>query len=130
MRTLLLVMVLGLAVLGCGNGESASQNDEGADDSSAAEVVDDDGIVGTWKVIEVLSGDDISNTGVIYEFNNDGTMQSRSGAIKIDGTWSVAGDTLKQVIGGVDMDVLFSFDGDNLVYDIINGPQTFLLEKQ
>jgi len=33
-------------------------------------------------------------------------------------------------LGGVDMDVLFSLDGNRLTYDIVNGPQTFLLERK
>jgi hypothetical protein len=109
MRTLLLVMVLGLAVMGCGNS---------------------DGIVGIWEVTEVLSGEDISNTGTIYEFTAAGEMHSSSGAYKIDGTYTIVGDTLKLVLGGIDMDVLFNLDGDKLTYDIVNGPQIFLLERQ
>ena len=122
MRTLLLVMVLGLAVLGCGNGESA--------DGSSAAGAQSDGIVGIWEVTAVLSGEDISNTGVIYEFWADGSMQSRSGALKIDGTYTLVGDTLRQVIGGIDMDALYSLDGDKLTYEIVNGTQIFLMERQ
>jgi len=126
MRTLLVVMVLGLAVLGCGNGDSAGGS---TDDSSVAEV-ESNGIVGIWEVTGVLSGEDISNTGTIYEFRADGSMQSRRGALQIDGTYTLVGDTLRQVIGGIDMDALFSLDGDKLTYDIVNGPQTFLMERQ
>lgn len=125
MHTLLFIMVFSLAVLSCGNGESSDSTDDGA-----VADVEGDGIAGSWVVVEVLSGEDISNTGTMYVFNEDGTMESSSGLMKIEGTWSVAGDTLKQVLGGIDMDVLFSFDGDDLVYDIINGPQTFLLKRQ
>ncbi len=124
MRTLLLVMVLGLSVLGCGNGESAGGS---TDDSSVAE---ENGIVGIWIVMEVIAGDDIMNTGTTYEFRADGSMQSRRGALEIDGTYTLVGDTLRQVIGGIDMDVLYSLDDDELIYDIINGAQTFLLERQ
>jgi hypothetical protein len=126
MRTLLLVMVLGLAVLGCGNGESAGGS---TDDSSVAEV-QSDGIVGVWEVTEVLRGEDISNTGVIYEFTANGEMHSSSGALKIDGTYTIVGDTLKLILGGIDMDVLIDLDGDKLTFEIVNGPQTFLLERQ
>ena len=126
MRTLLLVMVLGLAVLGCGNGESAGGS---TDDSSVAEV-QSDGIVGVWEVTEVLRGEDISNTGVIYEFTANGEMHSSSGAPKIDGTYTIVGDTLKLILGGIDMDVLIDLDGDKLTFEIVNGPQTFLLERQ
>ncbi len=126
MRTLLVVMVLGLAVLGCGNGGSAGGS---TDDSSGAEV-ESNGIVGIWIVIEVIAGEDISNTGVIYEFWADGSMQSRSGALKIDGTYTLVGDTLRQVIGGIDMDALYSLDGDKLTYEIVNGTQIFLMERQ
>ncbi|MCK5115534.1 MAG: hypothetical protein KAR44_02975 [Candidatus Aegiribacteria sp.] len=126
MRTLLLVIVLGLAVLGCGNGESAGGS---TDDSSVAEV-QSDGIVGVWEVTEVLRGEDISNTGVIYEFNANGEMHSSSGALKIDGTYTIVGDTLKLILGGIDMDVLIDLDGDKLTFEIVNGPQTFLLERQ
>lgn len=126
MRTLLLVMVLGLAVLGCGNGESAG----GSTDDSSVDEVQDDGIVGVWEVTEVLRGEDISNTGVIYEFTANGDMHSSSGALKIDGTYTIVGDTLKLILGGIDMDVLIDLDGDKLTFEIVNGPQTFLLERQ
>lgn len=126
MRTLLVVMVLGLAVLGCGNSDSAGGS---TDDSSVAEV-ESDGIVGIWIVMEVIAGDDIMNTGTTYEFRADGSMQSRRGALEIDGTYTLVGDTLRQVIGGIDMDALYSVDGDELIYEIVNGPQTFLLERQ
>lgn len=130
MRTLLLVMVLSLAVLACGNGESDDGSDVNTDDEMGEEVVEEGGIVGTWEVVEVIAGEDIMNTGTVYEFRADGSMQSRRGALKIDGTYTLVGDTLRQVIGGIDMDVLYSLDGDDLVYDIINGTQTFLLERQ
>ncbi len=128
MRVFLLIAMAGLLVFGCGGGENADS--AGNDDTAGDEVAEENGIVGMWEVIDVISGEDISNTGVIYVFNEDGTMQSSSGALKIDGTWTVAGDTLKQIIGGVSMDALFSFDGDNLVYEIVNGTQIFLLERQ
>lgn len=57
-------------------------------------------------------------------------MQSVSGYISIDGTWSVVGDTLRQVPGGVDMNVLLSSDAKNMVFYTINGSQTFLPEKR
>ena len=126
MRTLLVVMVLGLAVLGCGNGGSAGGS---TDDSSVAEV-QNDGIVGSWIVAEVIAGEDIMNTGTNYEFRADGSMESSRGALVIEGTYTLVGDTLRQVIGGIDMDALYSLDGDELVYDIINGDQTFLMERQ
>ena len=126
MRTLLVVMVLGLAVLGCGNGDSAGGS---TDDSSVAEV-QNDGIVGSWIVAEVIAGEDIMNTGTNYEFRADGSMESSRGALVIEGTYTLVGDTLRQVIGGIDMDALYSLDGDELVYDIINGDQTFLMERQ
>lgn len=126
MRTLLLVMVLGLAVMGCGNGESA----DGSSDGNSIPEVENDGIVGSWIVAEVIAGEDIMNTGTNYEFRADGSMESSRGALVIEGTYTLVGDTLRQVIGGIDMDVLYSLDGDKLVYDVINGEQTFLMERQ
>jgi len=127
MRVLLFIAMAGLLLHGCG-GENADVSDTDSGNGMGDEIAEENVIVGTWEVIDVISGEDISNTGVIYVFNEDGTMESSSGALKIEGTWSISGDTLKQVLGGIDMDVLFSFDGDDLVYDIINGEQTFLLE--
>jgi hypothetical protein len=124
MRSLLLVMVLGIAVMGCGGPGSA----DGADNGE--EVTEADGIVGSWVVAEVIAGEDIMNTGTNYEFRADGSMESSSGALSIEGTYTLVGDTLRQVIGGVEMDCLYSLDGDELIYDIINGEQTFLLRRQ
>ena len=130
MRTLLFVMVLGLVVLGCGNGGSNDGADVNTDDGMGDDVAQEHAIVGIWEVTEVLSGEDISNTGTIYEFTANGEMHSSSGAFKIDGTYTIVGDTLKLVLGGIDMDVLIDLDGDKLTYDIVNGPQIFLLERQ
>ena len=130
MRSLLLVMVLGLAVLGCGNGGGNDGADTNTDDGMGDDVAGEHGIVGIWIVMEVIAGEDIMNTGTTYEFRADGTMQSRRGALEIDGTYTLVGDTLRQVIGGIDMDALYSLDGDELTYEIVNGPQTFLLERQ
>lgn len=118
MRILLVTSILAIAVIGCG-GESG-----GTDDARA------DGIVGTWEVTEVITGTDIGNTGTTYTYSEDGTMQSASGTLSIDGTWEISGDTLKQVIGGVNLNVLHSIDGDEMVYEIMNGDQTFLLVRQ
>ena len=129
MRTLLIVMVLGIAVMGCGGG-SNDGTDINTDDGMGDDVTEQHAIVGIWEVTEVLRGEDISNTGVIYEFTANGEMHSSSGSLKIDGTYTIVGDTLRQVIGGIDMDALIDLDGDKLTYEIINGPQTFLLERQ
>ena len=94
------------------------------------DVAEEHAIVGIWEVTEVLSGEDISNTGTIYEFRADGSMQSRRGALKIDGTYIIVSDTLRQVVGGIDMDALYTLDGNELTYNIVNGPQTFLMERQ
>ena len=126
MRAFLLVMVLGLAVMGCGNGGSA----DGSSDGNSIPEGESDGIVGSWIVAEVIAGEDIMNTGTKYEFRADGSMESSRGALVIEGTYTLVGDTLRQVIGGIDMDCLYNLDGDELVYDIINGEQTFLLERQ
>ena len=130
MRTLLIVMVLGIAVMGCGNGGSNDGADINTDDGMGDNVAEENGIVGIWEVTEVLRGEDISNTGVIYEFAANGEMHSSSGALKIDGTYTIVGDTLKLILGGIDMDVLIDLDGDKLTFEIVNGPQTFLLERQ
>ena len=127
MRTLLIVMVLGIGVMGCGGGDGADIN---TDDGMGEEVTQADGIVGSWIVAEVIAGEDIMNTGTNYEFRADGSMESSRGALVIEGTYTLVGDTLRQIIGGIDMDVLYSLDGDELVYDIINGEQTFLLKRQ
>jgi len=127
MRTLLIVLVLGIAVMGCGGGDGADIN---TDDGNGEEVTQADGIVGSWIVAEVIAGEDIMNTGTNYDFRVDGSMESSRGALVIEGTYTLVGDTLRQVIGGIDMDVLYSLDGDELVYDIINGDQTFLLKRQ
>ena len=63
-------------------------------------------------------------------FSPDGTMQAGSGSLSIEGTWSVAGDTLIEVLGGVEMKVLINIEGDSMIYDIIDGDQTFLLERR
>jgi len=129
MRALLSVMVLGLAVLGCGSAENADGADAVTDDGMGDEI-SDGGILGLWEVIEVTSGTDFSNTGTTYLFRPDGTMQAGSGSLSMDGTWSVAGDTLIEVLGGVEMKVLISIDDNSMIFDIIGGEQTFLLERR
>jgi len=129
MRTLLIVMVLGIAVMGCGGGSNDGANIN-TDDGNGEEVTQTDGIVGSWIVAEVIAGEDIMNTGTNYEFRADGSMESSRGALVIEGTYTLVDDTLRQVLGGIDMDVLYNLDGDELVYDIINGDQTFLLKRQ
>ena len=129
MRTLLIVMVLGIAVMGCGGGSNDGA-DINTDDGMGDDVAEEHAIVGIWEVTGVLSGEDIGNTGTIYEFRADGSMQSRRGALQIDGTYTIVNDTLRQVIGGIDMDALYTLDGNELTYNVVNGPQTFIMERQ
>ena len=126
MKILIVTALMAIAVAGCGGGEESS----GADDVQETAESPAEGVVGTWEVAEVIEGTDIGNTGTFYTYSDDGTMQSGSGAMTIEGTWEISGDTLKQVIGGVNMNVLHSIDGDEMVYDIINGEQTFRLVRQ
>ena len=125
MRILLITTIIAAVIAGCGG----SGEESGADVQDTAEAPAE-GIVGTWEVIEVVDGTDMGNIGTYYTYNEDGTMKSGSAAMSIDGTWEISGDTLKQEIGGVTLNVIHSLDGDELVYDIINGEQTFLLQRQ
>jgi hypothetical protein len=122
-----LVLVL---MAGCGgSGESEPATDGDADAGGDA-AVSDNPLVGSWEVVEVVAGPDYSNTGTFYEFNDDGTMKSGSGSLSIDGTYEVIGDTLRIVLGGVSMDILISFEDGNLIYDLADGDQTFLMERR
>jgi len=119
-----------LLALGCGgSGEEGTPSDaDREEDVSAA--ASDDPLVGEWEVVEVIEGPDYSNIGTFYIFNEDGTMSSGQGSMSIEGTYTVAGDTLRILLGGVEMDILHSFRDGNLVYDIVNGDQTFLMERR
>ncbi|KQC06125.1 MAG: hypothetical protein APR54_07695 [Candidatus Cloacimonas sp. SDB] len=136
MRLILLFLAICLIFTGCSS-ESADQVEEQneAETDSIVEVDENDTedqnpVVGTWEVVEVLEGEDIGNTGVIYTFNDDGTMSSKSGVINVEGTYSIAGDTIKISQGEVNMDILYSFEDGNMIYKIIKGTQTFLLKKK
>jgi hypothetical protein len=125
-----------LVLSGCG-GEEAERPESGSEQATTDEVQEAEEVepvgntvVGTWEVVEVIRGEDWSNTGTVYVFGSDGSMSSSSGALTIEGTYTIVGDTLKIVLGGIDMDILFSFDEGRLVYEIINGEQTFLMERQ
>jgi hypothetical protein len=122
-----LVLVL---IAGCG-GSGGNDSAEGADTGGGTDVAQSDNpLVGTWEVIDVIEGPDYSNTGTFYVFNDDGTMSSGSGSMTIDGTYTVIGDTLRIVLGGVEMDILHSFQDGNLIYDLADGDQTFLMERR
>ena len=129
MRITLLLATLLLA-LGCGGSgeEGTSSDSDREEDTSVA--VSDDPLVGEWEVVEVIEGPDYSNTGTFYVFNEDGTMSSGQGSMSIEGTYTVVGDTLRILLGGVEMDILHSFRDGNLIYDIVNGDQTFLMERR
>ena len=86
--------------------------------------------MGTWEVVDVIAGPDYGNTGTVYVFNGDGTMSSGSGSLAVEGTYEVTGDTLRVVLGGVSLDVLHSFRDGDLVYDLADGEQTFLMERR
>lgn len=129
MRYILAGLVLVL-MAGCG-GSGGSEPAAGGDADSGGDVaVSDNPLVGTWEVVEVIAGPDYSNTGTFYEFNDDGTMSSGSGSLTIDGTYEVIGDTLRIVLGGVSMDILIDFQDGNLIYDLADGDQTFLMEPR
>jgi hypothetical protein len=134
MRTLLVVLALCMMLFGCG-GEEADTGGNG-DTAGGDEVVEpdvpevpDEPFVGTWEVVEVR-GEDIGNTGNIYTFEADGNMSIGSGSFVNEGTWSMAGDTVVAMFGSVEMPALVSFEGDNLVYEIVNGTQIFVMEPR
>ncbi|MGC9366104.1 MAG: DUF5640 domain-containing protein [bacterium] len=136
MRLILLSLAICLIFTGCSN-DNADQVEEQnvSETDSVAEIdevdtEDQNPVVGVWEVVEVIEGEDIGNTGVIYSFNEDGTMSSKSGVINVEGTYTIAGDTIKITQGEVSMDILYSFENGNMIYKIINGTQTFLLEKK
>ncbi|MBD3276785.1 MAG: hypothetical protein GF388_00645 [Candidatus Aegiribacteria sp.] len=125
MRILLITTIVAAVIAGCGgNGEEAGADVQDTPEASA------EGIVGTWEVVEVVEGTDMGNIGTYYTYNEDGTMKSGSATMSIEGTWEISGDTLKQEIGGVTLDVIHSLNGNEMVYDIINGEQTFRLRRQ
>ena len=133
MRTLLTILLVSVALTGCGADDGAEVAEAPAADSGeSVEVIEDDApvVAGKWEVIEVTRGQDIANTGTVYEFGSDGSMTTSSGMMSIEGSYSVVGDTLVMNLGGIEMNALFSFDGDMLVYEILNGDQIFLMERR
>ena len=133
MRALLGILLVSVALAGCGAGDGAEVAEAPESESGeSVEVVEDDApiVTGTWEVIEVTRGEDISNTGTVYEFGSDGSMTTSSGMMSIEGTYIVVGDTLAMNLGGIEMNALFSFDGNMLVYEILNGDQIFLMERR
>jgi hypothetical protein len=135
MRTLLIVLGLCMMLFGCG-GESADTADNG-DTAGGDEVVEpdvpevpDEPFVGTWEVVAVIEGEDIGNTGNIYTFEADGSMSIGSGSFVNEGSWTLAGDTLVTAFGTVEMPALISFDGDDLIFRIVNGDQVFQMERR
>ena len=139
MKKLLVMVSLLLLVLGCGGGEQEEPAADGTPSSSgsAADAAAGEpepetagGIVGAWEVVEVLEGEDLMNTGTVYTFGADGGMSSASGSFTIEGTYEVHGDTLAMVLGGVDMQAVFTLEGGKLVYEIVNGEQVFLMEPR
>jgi hypothetical protein len=129
MRYILSGLILAL-MAGCGGSGNAEPAASGDADHGTEAAVSDNPLVGTWEVVEVIEGPDYSNTGTFYEFKEDGSMSAGLGAMSIEGTYTVIGDTLRIVLGGVSMDILHSFRDGNLIYDIVNGDQTFLMEPR
>ncbi|MBN2608607.1 MAG: hypothetical protein JXA64_05790 [Candidatus Fermentibacteraceae bacterium] len=129
MRLILAGLVLVL-MAGCGGSGESEPATGGDTDSGGDAAVSDNPLVGRWEVVEVIEGPDYSNTGTFYEFKEDGSMSAGQGVMSIEGTYIVIGDTLRIVLGGVSMDILHSFDDGNLIYDIVNGDQTFLMEPR
>jgi len=125
MRKLCLTAAAALLLLGCGGG-----NGEDSAQTGAAPESDEPTVVGTWEVVEVVSGEDMGNTGTVYEFNDDGTMCSRMGAMEVEGTYAVVGDTLKISQGTANYAACYRFDGESMIYDIQDGDQTFRMEQQ
>ncbi|MBD3277234.1 MAG: hypothetical protein GF388_02955 [Candidatus Aegiribacteria sp.] len=129
MRFIIVGLVVAL-LAGCGDSSNEGDTSNGGDPDTGTDVAaSDDPLVGTWEVVEVIEGPDYSNTGTFYTFNNDGTMSSGSGSMTIDGTYTVIDDTLRIILGGVEMDILHSFRDGNLIYDLVDGDQTFLMER-
>ncbi|MFO7949817.1 MAG: DUF5640 domain-containing protein [Candidatus Fermentibacteraceae bacterium] len=125
MRTLFLTAAAGLLLLGCGGGNGEESAQTGAAPESGEPTV-----VGTWEVVEVVSGTDMGNTGVVYEFNEDGTMCSRMAGTAVEGTYTVVEDTLRITQGSASYDACYVLDGESMNFDILNGPQTFRMELQ
>lgn len=133
MRALLAMLLVSVALTGCGAGDEAEVTETpDAESGERVEVVEDDApiVAGTWEVIEVTRGEDISNTGTVYSFGRDGSMTTSSGMMSIEGTYTVLGDTLAMNLGGIEMNSLISFEGDLLVFEILNGDQIFLMERR
>jgi len=124
MRKLCLTAAAALLLLGCGGGNGEDSAQTGAAPESGEPTV-----VGTWEVVEVVSGEDLGNTGTVYEFNDDGTMCSRMGAMEVEGNYTVAGDTLKISQGTANYAACYRFDGESMIYDIQDGDQTFRMEQ-
>ena len=124
MRKLCLMTAAALLLLGCGGGNGEDSAQTGAEPESGEPTV-----VGTWEVVEVVSGEDMGNTGTVYEFNDDGTMCSRMGAMEVEGTYTVVGDTLKISQGTANYSACYRFDGESMIYDIQDGAQTFRMEQ-
>jgi hypothetical protein len=125
MRVLLLTSAAAMLLFGCGGGNGGQAAEAGADARPEEPTV-----VGTWEVAEVVEGDDIGNTGTIYEFNQDGTMCSRMGAMEVEGTYRVVGDTIKITQGTASFDACYRFEGESMLYDIQGGTQVFRMEPR
>ena len=131
MRTLLIVLGLSMMLFGCGgeSAETAGNGDANGGEEVSEPDVPDEPFVGTWEVVEVR-GEDIGNTGNIYTIEADGNMSIGSGSFVNEGSWSMAGDTVVALFGSVEMPALVSFEDDNLVYEIVNGTQIFVMEPR
>lgn len=125
MRALFLMMAAALLLMGCGGGNGEEASDAGGESQTSEPTV-----VGTWEVAEVVGGEDIGNTGTVYEFNDDGTMCSRSGAMEVEGTYTIVGDTIKITQGTANFNVCYRFEGESMIYDIQGGPQIFRMEPE
>ncbi|OPL17685.1 MAG: hypothetical protein AVO35_08430 [Candidatus Aegiribacteria sp. MLS_C] len=123
-------MIAVVMVTGCGGSGESGTAEGGSAGGGSETAPEGDPLVGTWEVVEVIAGPDYGNTGTVYVFNGDGTMSSGIGHLAVEGTYVVIGDTLRVVLGGVSLDVLHSFQDGDLVYDLADGEQTFLMERR
>ncbi len=87
-------------------------------------------LAGKWEIVNATGTLADMNIGTIYRFGDHAEFSTEKGGYKIEGTYSVSGDTIRSVFGSILITALYKIEGDKMQYQILNSDQKFQLSKK
>jgi len=107
-------LIGGILFMGCGSKKS------------------DNPLVGEWKIVEAEGSMADLNKGVIYTFNDDGSMTIKGMGITTKAKYTQEGEKLKIVfeVGNMTFEAKIEIKDKTMKYELLNSDQKFVMEKQ